>query len=173
MIRLTWLQFRTQAFTALAAVAAFAVLLAATGPHLASLYAASGLSGCHGGNCQNLAGSFEAQVQSTGPYEVLYLVGLGLILLAPAIIGLFWGAPLIARELETGTSALAWNQSITRTRWLAVKLTLTGLGAMALAEAAAAVEQSVETASVDLPAFVAALVACAAQTETTLVTQLK
>ena len=40
MIRLTWLQFRTQAVTAAAALAAFAVLLAATGPHLASLYAA-------------------------------------------------------------------------------------------------------------------------------------
>ena len=56
MIRLTWLQFRTQAVTALAAMAAFAILLAATGPHLASLYAASGLSGCQGGGCQNLAG---------------------------------------------------------------------------------------------------------------------
>ena len=55
MIRLTWLQFRTQAFTALAAMAAFAILLAATGPHLASLYAASGLSGCHVDSCQSLA----------------------------------------------------------------------------------------------------------------------
>ena len=56
------------------------------------------------------------------------------ILLAPAVIGLFWGAPLIARELETGTSALAWNQSVTRTRWLAVKLTAVGLTAMAVTE---------------------------------------
>ncbi len=38
------------------------------------------------------------------------------------MIGIFWGAPLIARELETGTHCLAWNQSVTRTRWLAVKL---------------------------------------------------
>jgi hypothetical protein len=43
MIRLTWLQFRTQAVTAAAALAAFAVLLAATGPHLASMSAADGL----------------------------------------------------------------------------------------------------------------------------------
>jgi hypothetical protein len=69
MIRLTWLQFRAQAVTAATALAAFAVLLAATGPHMASLYAASGLSGCHGGSCQNLAGGFEAQMQSTGAYE--------------------------------------------------------------------------------------------------------
>ena len=42
MIRVTWLQFRAQAVTAAAALAAFAALLAATGPHLASLYAAAG-----------------------------------------------------------------------------------------------------------------------------------
>ena len=53
------------------------------------------------------------------------------VLLTPAIIGLFWGAPLITRELETGTFRLAWNQSVTRTRWMAVKLGLIGLAAMA------------------------------------------
>ena len=49
MIWLTWRQFRPQAVTAAAALAVFAILLAATGPHLASLYAASGITGCHGG----------------------------------------------------------------------------------------------------------------------------
>ena len=34
--------------------------------------------------------------------------------IAPALIGLFFGAPLIARELETGTFRLAWTQSVTR-----------------------------------------------------------
>jgi hypothetical protein len=31
------------------------------------------------------------------------------------------GAPLVAREFETGTSQFAWMQSITRRRWLMVK----------------------------------------------------
>jgi hypothetical protein len=135
MTWLTWRQFRAQAFTATAALAVFAALLAATGPHLASLYAASGISGCRATSCEHLASNFLQQLYTAGTYWVLYLLGVVIILLAPALIGLFWGAPLIARELETGTSALAWNQSITRTRWLAVKLTLTGLGAMALTEA--------------------------------------
>src|SRR6202042_1827298 len=104
-------------------------------PHMASLYAASGLSDCHGASCQNLAGSFEAELQSTATYQALYLISVVSILFAPAVIGLFWGAPLIARELETGTSALAWNQSVTRTRWLAVKLAAGGLAAMAVTEA--------------------------------------
>ena len=48
----------------------------------------------------------------------------------PALIGIFWGAPLVARELETGTFRLAWTQSVTRTRWLAVKLAVLGLGSV-------------------------------------------
>jgi hypothetical protein len=135
MTWLTWRQFRVQAITAAAALAAFAILLAATGPHLASLYTTSGLGGCKPASCENLAISFLAQLSNAGTYSVLDLLGVMIILLAPAVIGLFWGAPLIARELETGTSALAWNQSVTRTRWLAVKLAVVGLAAMAVTEA--------------------------------------
>ncbi len=42
----------------------------------------------------------------------------------PGLIGVFWGAPLVAREFEQGTFALAFTQSITRLRWIAVKLGL-------------------------------------------------
>jgi ABC-2 family transporter protein len=134
MIRLSLLQFRAQAAAGAAALAAFAILLAATGPHLASLYAASSLSGCQPASCEHLASGFLQQLYAAGTYWVLYLLGVMLIVLTPAVIGLFWGAPLIARELETGTSALAWTQSITRTRWLALKLTVGGLAAMAVTE---------------------------------------
>jgi hypothetical protein len=44
----------------------------------------------------------------------------------PALIGAFWGAPLVARELESGTHNLAWNQSVTRTRWILTKLSFIG-----------------------------------------------
>jgi hypothetical protein len=134
MIRLSMLQFRIQAITAAATLAAFTILFAATGPHLASTYAADGLDSCHGSSCTNLADYFAGSLIRS-PYNVLWLLSTGVILLAPAVIGLFWGAPLIARELETGTAALAWNQSVTRTRWLAVKLAAGGLTAMALTEA--------------------------------------
>nr|MDT0665722.1 ABC transporter permease [Micromonospora sp. DSM 115978] len=55
-------------------------------------------------------------------------------LVLPAVLGAFWGAPLVARELEAGTHRLVWNQSVTRTRWLAVKLS--GVGLVAVAGAA-------------------------------------
>ncbi len=53
-------------------------------------------------------------------------------IVAPAVIGLFLGAPLVAGELETGTFRLAWTQSVTRRRWLAVKLGVVGLVAVAM-----------------------------------------
>jgi len=62
------------------------------------------------------------------------MLSIALIAITPAVTGLFWGAPLLARELETGTFALAWNQSVTRARWLAVKLAVGGLAAMAITE---------------------------------------
>jgi ABC-2 family transporter protein len=134
MIRFTWLQFRTQAAVALAVLVAFTVMLVVTGPHLASLYA-SAISGCHGGACANAASNFLSRLSVTSPYPTVYLLGIGLILAAPAIIGIFWGAPLIAREFESRTFALVWSQSITRTRWLVIKLALAGLAAMAVTEA--------------------------------------
>jgi ABC-type transport system involved in multi-copper enzyme maturation permease subunit len=133
MTWLTWRQFRVQAVIAIAVLAAFAILLAATGPHLASLYAASGITDCQSGSCVHLATSFLGLV-GTGIYPIVYVLGIVGIVLAPAIIGIFWGAPLIARELEAGTFRLAWTQSITRTQWLASKLALTGLAAMAVTE---------------------------------------
>ncbi|MFG1952088.1 ABC transporter permease subunit [Micromonospora sp. NPDC048830] len=53
--------------------------------------------------------------------------------MVPALIGMFWGAPLIARELEAGTHRLVWNQSVTRRRWLLVKLLVVGVGSMTAA----------------------------------------
>lgn len=132
MTWLAWRQFRPQATAAVVALAAFAVLLAATGPHLAGLYATSGIASCPVHNCERMASNFLDLVN--GIYSVVYTVGLVSVVLAPAVIGIFWGAPLIARELETGTFRLAWTQTITRTRWLAVKLTLLGLAAMAVTE---------------------------------------
>jgi hypothetical protein len=40
----------------------------------------------------------------------------------------------LARELESGTYRLAWTQSITRTRWLAVKVAIVGFASVAVCE---------------------------------------
>ena len=122
MIWLTWRQFRVQAATMAAALAGFAVILGVTGGNLADDYA-TGIAACtaQGNGCSNFVNRFFQDHQNP------FLAVTAVVLILPALIGLFWGAPLIARELEAGTHRLVWNQSITRTRWLAVKLALTGL----------------------------------------------
>jgi hypothetical protein len=60
----------------------------------------------------------------------------------PAVVGVFWGVPLVAGELEAGTHNLVWNQSITRTRWLTAK---TGVGLLAAVVAACVLSAAVSS----------------------------
>ena len=133
MTWMTWRQFRTQAWIAIAGLAAITITLAVTRPSLTGMYSASGIAACQAhSDCGRLAASFISHVRADGAYPVLYAAGVVVMYLVPAIIGMFWGAPLITRELEAGTWRLAWTQSITRTRWLTVKLGLLALAAMAI-----------------------------------------
>ena len=45
----------------------------------------------------------------------------------PALIGMFVGAPMLAREMETGTFRYAWTQGFGRWRWALAKLVLLGV----------------------------------------------
>ncbi len=45
-----------------------------------------------------------------------------LLQVVPALIGAFAGAPVLARELETGTFRFAWTQGFGRWRWTLAKL---------------------------------------------------
>jgi hypothetical protein len=49
----------------------------------------------------------------------------------PVILGMFCGGPLFARELEQGTHVLALTQSVSRTRWFALKTAMALLPAIA------------------------------------------
>jgi hypothetical protein len=49
----------------------------------------------------------------------------------PVILGVFCGGPLFARELEQGTHVLALTQSVSRTRWFAVKTAVAVLPSIA------------------------------------------
>jgi len=131
MIWFAWRQFRTQTWITICALAVIAVALAAAGHNLADLWTSSGAAACHN-DCSTPVSTFLDQVRS-GVNDKVYNFSLGLMYVVPALIGIFWGAPLIARELETGTHRLAFNQSITRTRWLATKLTIIGSATAATA----------------------------------------
>jgi hypothetical protein len=134
MTWLTWRQFRPQAIGAASVLAVLAGLFLITGPHLAHLYAASALAACHSpGGCPQLAGQFLAEAKADTAVPILFFAGFGILIALPAIIGAFWGAPMITRELESGSYKLAWNQGVTRARWLTVKIGILGLAAMATA----------------------------------------
>jgi hypothetical protein len=131
MIWLTWRQFRVQAIVAGAALAALAIALVATGPHLAAAYDNAGLASCRA-DCGPLASNFINAVKGKST-EIIFYIGKIVMYAAPATMGMFWGAPLVTREIESGSFRLAWNQSVTRSRWMATKLGLIGLAAMATA----------------------------------------
>jgi hypothetical protein len=122
MTWMAWRQFRGQFRPLAGVVAVVLALLAATATHIVDVRATSGT-----------ADLFLTQLR-LGYEARLYQLGSALLFALPVIVGVFWGAPLVARELETGTHRLTWNQSITRTRWLAVRF-----GTVALATAAIAI----------------------------------
>jgi hypothetical protein len=103
MTWLTWRQFRVPAVSVFAGLAVIGVVLVITGPDLVGR-------------------------TDFSDSDFLYSATILLMYLLPAVIGVFWGVPMITRELETGTHSLIWNQTITRGRWLATKL---GVGVLA------------------------------------------
>jgi len=110
---LVWRLHRTQLYIAAALLAALTILLLVTGLQMASQYH-SALAACGASHsCATLASTLFLGSHAVG---FLVIMTLGV----PALFGLFWGAPLVASELETGTSQFAWMQSVTRKRWLAV-----------------------------------------------------
>ena len=127
MTRFAWLQARTQTATAVAMLAVLSVAAAITGIQLSHLYSQL-VAQCNTGIGCNLAtGRFLSHDHFMDhTFDIVAQA-------APALFGIFWGAPLVAREFETGTYQLAWTQSVTRARWLRTRLLIVGLLTAALA----------------------------------------
>jgi hypothetical protein len=66
-----------------------------------------------------------------GDHQSVVFAGL-LLLILPMLVGMFWGAPLVAREIEHGTHRLVWAQGTSRVRWAATKIGLVTVGVLAL-----------------------------------------
>jgi len=130
MMWLTWRQLRPQAMIMFGTLVVLTAFLAITGPRLAHDYAAGTASCGSAGDCAGFTDTFFSD------HAFAYFVLTALVLAVPAVIGLFWGAPMISRELETGTHDLVWQQSVTRRRWLAVKIGSVGLAVVVAAGAA-------------------------------------
>jgi ABC-2 family transporter len=130
MAWVTWRQHRPTLLSVPALLGTVAVFLLIAGLRIHHDYAV--LTACHpfdSARCQALNSNFN-HADWTLANTVLILLQL-----APALIGAFAGAPVLARELETGTYRYAWTQGYGRTRWTIAKLAL--LAATITATAAA------------------------------------
>ena len=130
MTWVTWRQYRYQSALAVALLAALGVVLLISGLHAAWVWH-SALARCA---TDNSCGHMNLSLSS--PIFTTLVVATSAVPLLP---GLFWGAPAVASELETGTNQFAWTQSITKRHWLAVKAGWLLLGAAVLAGAVSAI----------------------------------
>jgi hypothetical protein len=112
MLWLTWRQHRAQVLITLVMMAALGAFLLIHG--LGTVSASAGVA----------RDRLEDVVRNR--FQPVYTY-LGWLPIAPLLVGVFWGAPVLARELEKGTHRIAWTQSVSRRRWLMAKLGLLGL----------------------------------------------
>jgi hypothetical protein len=120
MTWLAWRLQRTETLVAVGILALLAALLVPTGITMANSYHNNGLASClapnPGYDCIQKIGAFQSRFQALNFVANWFT-------LVPGVLGVLLAAPFVL-ELEQGTYRLAWTQSITRRRWLAVKLGL-------------------------------------------------
>ena len=119
MIWLTWRQHRAHALATAVLLVALAVVLLLVGGGVHRTFTDTGLGRCletaPEAVCAGPQRVFDARHSS-----VQFL--LILVLVCPLLLGAFWGAPLVARELEQGTHRFVWTQGVSRVRWLVPKV---------------------------------------------------
>ena len=96
MIWLTWRQFRASAFILLGTATAAMLVLAATGHQIATL------SDSSGEDFLEIFGADRAKA-------TIFYASTAVVYILPAVVGVFWGAPMVSRELEAGTVRLVWT----------------------------------------------------------------
>jgi ABC-type transport system involved in multi-copper enzyme maturation permease subunit len=115
MAGVTWRQHRFALVGVATLLGALAVVLWIVGLQLHHAYAAA--IACHRASspaCQDLVNTFNSMDSFLSNGVILQAV--------PVLIGAFLGAPVLARELETGTFRYAWTQGFGRWRWTLAKL---------------------------------------------------
>ena len=130
MIWVTWRQHRPTLISVPVVLGAVTVFLWIAGLKIHHDYAV--LTACHPFSstaCQALNSNFNSTDWTMANTIDIFLI------LTPALIGAFAGAPVLARELETGTYRYAWTQGFGRERWTIAKLALLAVAVTAAAGA--------------------------------------
>jgi hypothetical protein len=136
MAWVTWRQHRLQLLVALSLLAAVAAAALVSGVPILAAYHRDAIASClppaTRSGCDLIVLHFQSQYG--GSVEVArYLI------LLPAFVGIFVGAPLLAREFEHGTYRLAWTQTVSRQRWLLSKTLILAVATVLVAGGLSAV----------------------------------
>lgn len=111
MNHLIWRLHRGQAYVAIVGLAAFLAVIVTTGVVMADDYHRFLTTCALTQSCSDGQGEL-----FSGDGAIFDIVNFTVAV--PLLFGLFWGAPLVAKELEDGTHNLAWTQGVTRRHWL-------------------------------------------------------
>jgi ABC-type transport system involved in multi-copper enzyme maturation permease subunit len=118
---LVWRQHRKQFLILGALLALLAALLIPTGIQFWHTYQQA-LADCAQNPATPSCSDLPSNLFQANFDQILFRFVPAAVLSLPIILGIFWGAPLLAGEYAEGTDSLAWTQSVSRRKWLTVKL---------------------------------------------------
>ncbi|QBD81183.1 hypothetical protein EPA93_36500 [Ktedonosporobacter rubrisoli] len=116
MIWFTWRQYSVTAIIALALLALLMSSFIITGIYIRSAHPHLDLAGCQQ--------AMTCLITQTPFSTLLASIFIPFTAWLPLLVGVFVGAPLIAREQEQRTHYFAWLQSVPRKRWLITRIGL-------------------------------------------------
>ena len=117
----SWRQYRLALLGAVSVLGALALYLLTMGLRIRSGYAS--LGSCHL-TTSHISRTCQTALMLFGGYHVWGETTAAIMLTVPMLIGAFGGAPILGRELETGTFRFAWTQGAGRTRLALARLAL-------------------------------------------------
>jgi hypothetical protein len=127
----SWRQYRLSAAGTAAYLGVLALYLLIMGLRIRSADAAAAACSpaTNGSVCQAALNLFNNDYHNAAEITAAILNGL------PVLAGVFAGAPILARELDSGTFRFAWTQGAGRTRWTLARLALPAVMVTAAAAA--------------------------------------
>ncbi len=132
---LIWRQHRSELLVVGIALALCGAFLTFEHLSMAASYAELGLGQCDSTATPTCMTNLQSFANRFGNLNlVIYSM-----LLLPALVGLFIGAPLVSREFEAGTFRFVWLQGVTRTQWYLAKVVALAVGCVVAAAGLSAI----------------------------------
>jgi hypothetical protein len=130
MTWVAWRQHRQEAFVAAAVLMLVSAYLLLTGLSMYRTADEWQLFVCRFGGSEVTSACTLGMSDFQSKFLDLSWMSGALLTVLPAIVSVFVGAPLLAREVEQRTHVLAWSQSVTKIEWFRTKVGLVAAAAL-------------------------------------------